>query len=144
MSNIADFFFGGSDASSQQAQIAANAAAQGNIEQRAGQARQDALNLIPIGDINRNIGFEAARNVLSQSQPQQLSAFQQGNVGAQGTIARGLPQIQQAILGGATDFSGFQPQTVQFDPSFLQTPFPQFIFPTGQNAAGLAALLQGQ
>lgn len=142
MSAIADFFFGGTDTSSQQAQIAANTAAQGNIEARAGQARQDVLNLQPIGDINRNIGFSAAADVLRASQPQQLSTFQQGNVQAQGTIAGGLPQIQSAILGTPTDFSQFQPQQVSFDPSFLQQAFPQFIFPTGQNIGSLSALLQ--
>lgn len=144
MSGIIDSLFGGSEASSQQAQIAANAAARGDIASRSGQARTDVLNLIPIGDINRNIGFEAARQVLAAGQPQQLSTFQQGNVQAQGTIAGGLPQIQQAILGGQTDFSGFQPQQVQFDPSFLQQQFPQFIFPTGQNIGSLSSLLSGQ
>jgi len=143
MSGIVDFIFGGSDDTSQQAQVAANTAAQGNIEARAGQARQDVLNLVPIGDINRNIGFNAALQALQASQPQQLSTFQQGNVQAQGTIAGGLPQIQSAILGTPTDFSAFQPQQVSFDPSFLQQEFPQFIFPTGQNVGSLAALLQG-
>ena len=37
-----------------------------------------------------------------------MQAFQQGNVGAQQAILSGLPQIQNAILGGNVDLSGLQ------------------------------------
>jgi hypothetical protein len=126
MSSIIDTIFGGSDTTQQQLQQAENVRARGDIASRAGQARQDVLSLLPVSDINRNLGFQAALDVLGQSQPQQLSTLQQGNIGAQQALLEGLPQIQQAILGGNVDFGALQPRSVSFDPSFLQQQLPQF------------------
>ena len=92
----------------------------------AAKARNDALNIFPVADENRNLGFQAALDVFGQSAPQQLSAIQQGNVGGQQALLAGLPQIQNALLGLPTDLSGLQPQAIQFDPGFLQQQLPQF------------------
>lgn len=118
MSGVVDFIFGGQDTSAQQLQAAANRAASENIAERTAQARADVLNIIPRGDVARNLGFQGALDVLSQTIPQQLQTFQGGNVGAQQNLLAGLPQIQNAILGGQVDLSALQPTRLPFDPSF--------------------------
>jgi hypothetical protein len=132
--------FGGTDDSAQKAQKKANTSAQQLIEQKGVEARGDALSLSPASDENRNLGLQAALDVLGQSIPQQLSTFQQGNVGAQQALLSGLPQQQNAILGLPADLSGLQPQAVQFDPGFLQQQLPNFI--TSQQALDPSSLQQ--
>lgn len=127
MSKITNTLFGGTDDSAQKSQIKANAAAQALIAENAAQARGDILKLIPSADTNRNLGFQAALDVFGQSVPQQLSTFQQGNVGAQQALLAGLPQMRNAILGLPTDLSGLQAQQVQFDPSFASQQLPEFV-----------------
>jgi hypothetical protein len=51
--------------------------------------------------------------VFGQSLPAQTDVFQQGNVGAQQAILSGLPQIQNALIGGNVDLSQLQPFQVQ-------------------------------
>lgn len=127
MGDIFKSLFGGTDKSSLKAQTAANQATQRFIEQQGRQARGDVLALQPGVEQNRMLGTQAALDVLGQTIPQQFSTFQQGNVGAQQQLLAGLPQFQNAILGLPTDFSQFQPQAIQFDPSFAQQQVPQFV-----------------
>ena len=109
-----------SSAESLAAQQAANAATQRFIEQQAGQARGDISSLFPQAqDVSRQ-GFQGALDLIGLGVPQQLGAFQQGNVGAQQAISSTLPQIQNAILGLPVDFGQFQPQQLNIDTSFLQ------------------------
>jgi len=79
---------------------------------------------------NRVRGATKALDILGQSAPQQLSTFQQGNIGAQEQLLAGLPQIQNALLGLPVDLSGLQPKQVQFDPSFTQQTLPGFKTPS--------------
>jgi hypothetical protein len=130
MSSVVDTLFGGTDKSAQRAQTQANQRAVDLIAERSAEARGDVLNLFPASDTNRNLGFQAALDVLGETIPQQFSAFQQGNVGAQGALLAGLPQFQNAILGLPTDFSGFQPQTIDFNTGFAQQQLPEFISST--------------
>lgn len=66
-------------------------------------------------------GFQQAIGIFGQAAPQQSSLFQQGNVEAQRQLLAGLPQQQNAILGGQVDFSALQPTQLQApDFSFLQ------------------------
>lgn len=123
-SDVLSTVFGGVDTSAQDAQAAANAAAAGRIDTSTRQARQDILDAFPRADVSRNLGFQGALDILGQSIPQQLQAFQAGNVGAQGQVAAGLPQFQAAILGQPTDFSAFQPSTIPFDAGFTQQTLP--------------------
>lgn len=127
MSSVVDTLFGSTDKSAQRAQTQANQRAVELIAENTEQARGDVLGLFPAGDTNRNLGFQAALDVLGQSIPQQFSAFQQGNLGAQQTLLAGQPQFQNAILGLPADLSGFQPQAIQFDTSFAQQQLPEFI-----------------
>lgn len=124
--------FGGEDDSAQKAQIQQNAAATALIAKKGEEASLIANQLFPASDINRNMGLQAALDVLGQSAPQQFSTFQQGNMGAQQALLSGQQQQQNAILGLPASLSGMQPQAVQFDPSFLQQQLPEFI--TSQQA----------
>jgi hypothetical protein len=119
--------FGGEDDSAQKAQIKQNAAATALIAEKGEEAAEIANQLFPASDVNRNLGLQAALDVIGQSAPQQFSAFQQGNVGAQQALLSGQQQVQNAILGLPASLSGMQPQAVQFDPGFLQQQLPDFI-----------------
>lgn len=125
-SEISDFLFGGADTSAQDLQRQQNLEAQRAIDVSTKQARADVLGLFPEASQARNLSFQAALDVLGQSIPQQLQAFQQGNVGAQRNILAGLPQFRSAILGGQFDPSAFQPTTLGFDAGFAQQTLPTF------------------
>jgi len=102
--------FGGKDNSAQKGQAAQNEAAREFIERQSGQARRDALNLFPSSEENRNLGIQAALDVLGGTIPQQLQSAQSGNVAA-----------QEAILG-------IRPQTTRInaDTSFARQTLPDF------------------
>ncbi len=146
--DILTTIFGGAETSAQDFQRAANLEARRAIDVSTGQARADVLELFPQADVSRNLGFQAALDVLGQTIPSQLQAFQQGNVAAQQNLLAGLPQARAAILGGQFDPSGFQATELAFDPSFAQQTLPTF--PTGaaprtaaqQQTQGTQALTQ--
>ncbi|PHS61788.1 MAG: hypothetical protein COB09_17120 [Thalassobium sp.] len=132
MGSIFQTVFGGgtSSASEQnvQNQQAQNAQLRQFIEQQTGQARQDVLGVFPQADFARNAGIQGALDVVGQGVPVELAALQQGNVGAQGVLGTGLEQFQNAILGDPLDFSGFSPQQIGVDTSFLQgVQLPDFV-----------------
>ena len=139
-SDISDFLFGGTDTSAQELQRQANLEAQRAIDVGTKQARADVLGLFPEASQARNLGFQAALDVLGQSIPAQLQAFQQGNVGAQQNILAGLPQFRSAILGGQFDPTAFQPTTLGFDAGFAQQTLPTFT----ERAAPRTAVQQQQ
>lgn len=70
----------------------------------------------------RRAGAQGSLDVLGGAVPQQLSALEQGSMGAQQALLSGLPQYQNAILGMPVDYSQLQPQTVNVDTSFLSAP----------------------
>lgn len=114
------------------AKTAAKGAERGQdiLQQSREQARQDVLGLFPEIQQAQQQGFQQSRDFLSgQVLPQQLGAFQQGNVAAQEQLARGLPQVQSAILGLPTDLSGFQARQQQL-PQFALPEPPQPTQPT--------------
>ena len=129
MSSVVKKLFGGTDKSSLEAQQTSNADTQRFIEQQGAQGRSDILGLAPGVGQNLNLGAQAALDVYGQTIPQQLSTFQQGNVGAQGALLAGMPQFQNAIMGTPVDYSQFQPQAIQYDPSFAQQQLPDFVGP---------------
>ena len=65
-----------------------------------------------LADVARQRGFGQALDVLAGAPEQQIAPFQQGNILAQEQISRGLPQIQNAILGRDIDLAGFTPRNV--------------------------------
>lgn len=76
---------------------------------------------------SRRQGFAGARDILTGAPALQIAPLQQGNILAQEQVARGLPQIQNAILGRDIDLSGFTPRSVgqpsnfNFDLSGIQS-----------------------
>lgn len=133
-----EFLFGGTDASAQNEQIAANRRAQDFFENEARRTRGQSRSLFNRGQRARRRGFQRSLDVLGESVPQQVGAFQEGNVGAQDTLLAGLPQIQSAILGAPIDLSGLRSRQVQFDPSFTQQRLPGRVQkkPTGFQSSG--------
>ena len=87
----------------------------------ANEARADIFKLFPASQDALSTGYQGASDIFGQSAPQQADIFQQGNVAAQQQIAAGMPQFQNAILGGQVDYNQFQPtQLEQPDFSFMQ------------------------
>ena len=121
-----DKLLGGTDKSSLKKQMAANEASTGYIKEQAGLAREDLMNFAPGAEANRNMGYQGALDIYGQTIPQQFSAFQQGNVGAQNTLLAGMPQMQNAILGMPVDYSQFQPQSIDYNTDWAQQQLPQY------------------
>ena len=94
------------------------------IEKNMNQARNDILNLYPSIQDSQRQGFNASLDLYKKSIPMRMNAFTQGNIGAQNQIIKGLPQIQNALLGRKIDTSGFQPQSIGYsgDTSLPQSP----------------------
>jgi hypothetical protein len=130
MSSVVKTVFGGSDDSAQKAQSRANKRTEELIAENTAQAREDVMGLFPAADKNVRRGFKAALNVFGDAVPQQISAFQQGNVGAQQALLAGLPQMQNALLGLPVDMSSLQAQQVQYDPSIFQQQLPKYVSST--------------
>lgn len=146
MSIIKDTFFGGAEKKAAKAQQKGIEKGIEATERAAKQARQDLFNIFPQSRQDIQQGFQGALDVFGQSLPAQTQAFQQGNVGAQQTLLAGLPQIQNALLGGAIDFSQLQPQRLDIDTSFFQQQLPQQVSPqntTGTNIPQSAVALSG-
>lgn len=125
---------------------AARDATQANVDQRerseafireqSEKARGDVLTLQPGVEASRLAGFGGALDVFKQALPQQLQAFQQGNLRAQDIQKAGLSQQQRAILGQQLfDPLDFRPQGVGL-PDFSNIQLPQF--------TGSQELLQAQ
>ncbi|WP_372857610.1 hypothetical protein [Pseudoalteromonas sp.] len=106
-------------------------------------ARGELFELFPESQRISQEGFQGSLDVLGQSLPAQTDVFQQGNVGAQQAILSGLPQIQNALLGGNVDFSQMQPFQVQSpDLSFFQQTLPQIQQRQAQEAEAAAQQAQ--
>lgn len=113
----------GSNASSKasKAQQAGADKAAAETRRAADEARADLFKLFPASQDALSTGYKGAADIFGQSAPQQADIFQQGNVAAQRQIAAGMPQFQNAILGGQIDYNQFQPtQLQQPDFSFMQ------------------------
>lgn len=118
--------FGGTNDSAQQAQIQANEAAQKFIEEQAALARTDVSRAFPRAREDLIRGQQGAADVIGSIFPEQVSAFQQGNLGAQAALLGGQQQMQNAILGLPVDMSGFQPQRIDIDTSLFQRDIPGY------------------
>ena len=90
------------------------------------QARGDVMSLFPSAEANSQKGFQSALDVFGKFLPQQAQTFQQGNVAAQNQILAGMPQVQNALMGGAVDYSQFQPTQLNYDPSMFQQQLPDY------------------
>lgn len=120
------------------AQRQASDAAIGATKQAATGATSDVNRIFPQAQETANLGFQGALDVFGQSAPAQMDVFQQGNLGAQQQLLAGLPQIQNAILGGNVDLSGLQPFKIQQpDLGFLNQQLPPAPLAINQMPVGL-------
>ena len=119
----------GVDSSAQQAQIDANAETLALIERQTQRGARDVSKLFGSAQENLLAGNQGALDIFGQSAPQQLSALQQGNMGAQQQLLAGLPQQQAALLGLPADLSALQPRGVNVNTGFMQQQLPQFSTP---------------
>lgn len=124
MSWVSDNVFGGAAKDAAKQQTRALEEAQAITREGIEQARGDVMNLFPMAQENLLAGSTGAMNVFNQAAPQQMQLAQQGNVNAQRALLAGLPQMQNALLGNAIDYSGLQAQQ-QALPSMNFT-MPQF------------------
>lgn len=106
MGKIVKSVFGGNDKSAQKGQIAQNAAATAFIKDMGTQGRNDMLSLAPSAENNRNLGYQAALDIFSQTVPSQIGAFTAGNTAAQAAILGGDPSI--TTISPNTSFSAQQ------------------------------------
>ena len=120
MGLISDFFGGNEDAAK------ANKRSVAYSKQMAEQARGDALELFSLADANRNLGLQSAMDVFGQSAPQQINAFQGGNIAAQQSLLAGMPQYQNAIMGNEINMQGLRPFQAGVDMSTFQQQLPDF------------------
>lgn len=127
---VKDVFGGGAEEKAAKKQVEAIEQGQQITRQSAAEARSDLLRLFPAAQQNVQQGFQGALDVFGQSLPAQTGVFTQGNIGAQQALIAGLPQFQNAILGGNVDLSGFQPVAIQQpDLSFFQQQLSQPVDP---------------
>ena len=97
---------------------AANAQREGQREalsatnQASERARSDAIPLYASAQENALAGYQGAMDVFNQFAPFRERQFQQGNQNAQQALIAGLPQQQNAILGGPIDYSQMQVRNV--------------------------------
>jgi|TARA_R110000823_G_scaffold19034_1_gene59059 hypothetical protein len=125
MSIIKDTFFGGAEKKAAEAQERGLDRSIEEFAKGTKQAREDVMSLYPSAENNLQAGAQGALDVMGQFLPQQADVFQQGNMNAQSQIAGGLPQIQNALMGGAIDYSQFQPKQVNYDPSVFSQQLPE-------------------
>jgi hypothetical protein len=96
------------------------------IEKQMKQSRGDLFKLFPASQESMRQGIGASMDVYRQSVPYQAQAFQEGNIAAQNQIIGGLPQMNNAILGGPVDYSQFQPTRLQGIGGMTMPQAPQF------------------
>ena len=108
------------------AQKSGSKAARKATKRAADEARADVNRIFPQAQQTARQGFQGALDVFGQSLPAQTNMFTQGNIGAQQAILSGLPQIQNALLGGNVDLSQMQPfQAQQPDLGFFNQQLPE-------------------
>ena len=109
------------------------------IEKSIAQGRTDLLKLFPAAQESRRAGIQAGLDIFNQTIPQQVGAFEQGNLQAQRTVAGALPNRIAALKGTPMNLNSMQPSQpmgmrgIQFPTQLPQaTPFPQMQQPAQQ------------
>lgn len=107
------------DDSAQKAQMAANQRSQAFIEDQALKAENASGRLFDSSAANLLAGNSAAANLYKDAFNPQMDTSNQGYNNAQNQIYRGMPQIQNALMGLPIDYAAFQPQQITPDTSFI-------------------------
>jgi len=132
MGGLVKSIFGGTDRSAQRQQVQSNTQNQALFQNLANQSGEQSRSLYGAADTNRNMSLQQILSLLGGTIPQQLSAQQQGNMGAQQQLLGGLPMIQDAIMGRPVNMGALQPTRINYDTSFANQQLPQFM--TSQQA----------
>lgn len=127
MGGLVKSIFGGTDRSAQTQQVAQNRDSRALFQNLGTQAQDQATALYGASDQNRNITLNQILGLLGGSIPQQLSARQQGNVGAQQQLLAGLPMVQAAIMGQPVNMGSLQPTRINYSTDFARQSAPQFM-----------------
>ena len=127
---------GGTDDSAQKYQMRTNQAIKDFAIQQAQIGRNDVARLFPRSDLIRNQMAQQALNVLSGTMPEQLRLRREGNLMAQNSLLAGLPQFENAILGGPVDYSVLRARAPKYDDSLYKHQIrPRLLAPQGQPEA---------
>jgi hypothetical protein len=127
MGGLVKSIFGGTDRSAQRAQVTANADNRALFQNLSTQAQDQAKALYGASDQNRNITTQQILQLLGGTIPQQLSALQHGNVGAQQQLLAGLPMVQAAIMGQPVNMGALQPTRINYNTDFARQAPPQYV-----------------
>lgn len=129
MSSVVKTLFGGTDDSSQEAQIRANAEAAAFAKEMAAQARGDVMKYVPKGTSAARQGFQSAFDLTTKTAPQAMGALRGGHIRAQEALLAGLPQMQNALMGLPTDMSGLNVSSFGANAGdiFRDAPLPNFM-----------------
>lgn len=127
MGSFVKSIFGGTDRSAQTAQVAQNRDNSALFQNLANTATGNATALYGAADQNRTITLNQILGLLGGTIPQQISARQQGNVGAQQQLIGGLPMIQDAIMGRPVNMASLQPTRINYSTDFARQTAPQFV-----------------
>ena len=115
-----------------EAQLQASRDAQQYTKEAATQARGDVNRLFGQQEQNTRAGIQAGLDLYGQTIPSQFEQARQGNLNAQQQLSQGVQQQNNAILGGAIDYSQFQPQQTQAaDTSMFNVQMPNYTFTDG-------------
>lgn len=126
MGGLVKSIFGGTDRSAQKLQQQDNTANRALFQDLATQSGDAAKSLFGAADTNRNMSLQQILELLGGTIPQQLSAQQQGNMGAQQQLIGGLPMIQAALMGQPVNMAALQPTKINYGTSWAQQKLPNF------------------
>tara|TARA_R110002124_G_scaffold79833_5_gene211885 strand:+ start:850 stop:1539 length:690 start_codon:yes stop_codon:yes gene_type:complete len=97
------------------------------------QGRGDLFKLFPSAQKTLQAGMQGSMDVFNQAFPQQLQAFQAGNIGAQKQIIAGMQPRMNALMGQPMNYN---PQITEIQQPTLQGQLPQL---NSMNDLGLKA-----
>lgn len=97
------------------------------IANQTNMARADLRNTLPGMQQAMTAGTQAGMDIYEQTMPQQMQAMTGGNVAAQGTILAGMIPYEQAIRGGAIDYTALKPYEGSIDMSFASQQLPEAV-----------------
>jgi len=127
MSWVKDKFFGGAEKTAGRMQVKNLKEAQNIVTEQAGIARDDVNRLFGQQEQNSRAGLQAGLDLYGKTIPAQFEQAQAGNMNAQNMLSGALPQMNNAILGNAIDYSQFQPQsTPEVDMNMFNVDMPNY------------------
>lgn len=143
MGGLVKSIFGGVDRSAQRQQVQQNQQNQQLFQTLANQSGQQSRELFGAADANRNMALNQILQLLGGTIPQQISAQQQGNLGAQRQLIGGLPMVQAALMGQPVNMGALQPTQINYNMDWARQTLPQFQTPARPQQPDLSSLLGG-